>query len=77
MTSTAVRCRLASCFGFDNWEVLQYVQPKLTTVAQDYEKKVECAVKLLLKRIRGEEISQTHVTLDVELIDRQSVRKLN
>ena len=66
-----------SIIGFDNWEVLQYVSPKLTTVAQDYEKKVEWAVKLLLKRIRGEEIPQTHITLDVELIDRQSVRKLN
>ncbi len=66
-----------SIISFDNWEVLQYVQPKLTTIAQDYEKKVKCTVDLLLRRIRGEEIKQPHVTLDVELIDRQSVRKLN
>lgn len=65
-----------SIIGFDNWEVLEYVHPKLTTVAQDFEKKVASVVELLMRRIRGEEIAQPHITLNVELIDRQSVRTL-
>lgn len=65
-----------SIVGFDNWELLEYVQPKLTTVLQDLEKKAECVVELLMHRIRGEEIEQPHVTLDVQLLERQSVRKI-
>ncbi len=66
-----------SIIGFDNWEVLRYVRPTLTTVSQDLDKKAACAVELLLDSIQGKEIQHPHITLDVELLERQSVRKLN
>ena len=66
-----------SIVGFDNWEVMRYVRPKLTTISQDLEKKAAYTVNLLVDSIRGEEISQRHITLDVSLIDRQSVRRIN
>ena len=66
-----------SIIGFDNWEVLRYVRPTLTTVSQDLDKKAACAVELLLDSIQGKEIQYPHITLDVELLERQSVRKLN
>lgn len=65
-----------SIVGFDDWPVLQYVQPKLTTIAQDFAKKAECVAQLLLGRIEGRELPQTHITLGVELVERQSVRRL-
>ena len=53
------------------------MRPTLTTVSQDMDKKAACAVELLLDSIRGKEIQHPHITLDVELLERQSVRKLN
>lgn len=65
-----------SIVGFDNWEVMEYVQPKLTTVAQDFDKKAEAVIELLMKSIEEKPIEKTHITIGVELVDRQSVRKL-
>lgn len=65
-----------SIIGFDNWPVLQYVQPKLTTIAQDFGKKAQCVADLLLSTIEKVPLKSTHITLDVELVERQSVRRI-
>lgn len=64
-----------SVIGFDNWPVLEYVQPKLTTIAQDFIKKSDCITDLLIKKINNEVIENTHITLGVELIERNSVNR--
>ncbi len=46
-----------SIVGFDNWELLEYVQPKLTTVLQDLERRPNAWSRLLMHRIRGERSS--------------------
>ena len=65
-----------SIIGFDNWPVLEYVQPKITTIAQDFSKKSEMIISLLAKEMAGEEIKERHITLGVELVERQSVRNI-
>lgn len=65
-----------SVIGFDNWPVLEYVQPKLTTIAQDFMKKSDCITDLLIKKINNETIENSHITLGVELIERNSVNRV-
>lgn len=66
-----------SVIGFDDSPVLKYMTPKITTVVQNLAEKSSCIADLLIRKIQKEEIEHTHITLDVELIERQSVRNLN
>lgn len=65
-----------SIIGFDNLLPSIYVTPKLTTVSQNIEAKGKESVKLLLEYIRNGTVSKNKITLDVEIIERQSVKQL-
>lgn len=66
-----------SVAGYDNLQLCQYTVPKLTSVSQNISYKALYATQLLLNQIRlGELPKKTHITLDVEIVERQSVISL-
>lgn len=65
-----------SIIGFDNLLPSIYVTPKLTTVSQNIEAKGKASVKLLMDYIKNGTVSNNKITLDVEIIERQSVKQL-
>lgn len=73
-------CRIPidlSVIGYDNLQLDQYTVPKLTSISQNIPLKALTATRLLLENIRtGANSSSTHVVMDVELIERQSVISL-
>lgn len=66
-----------SIIGFDNLLPSIYVTPKLTTISQDIEAKATTAVNLLIEYIEKGSVTNNKITLDVEIIERQSVRQLS
>lgn len=65
-----------SVAGFDDNIYARLSRPKLTTVRQTVKEKGEEAVRLLVQRIRGEEVIARSFKLPVELIVRESVRNI-
>lgn len=65
-----------SVAGFDDNIYARLSRPALTTVRQSPEMKGKEAVKLLLKRIYGEEVLIRSLELPTELIVRESVRNI-
>ncbi|MBD5394050.1 MAG: LacI family transcriptional regulator [Lachnospiraceae bacterium] len=65
-----------SVVGFDNLPECRYSYPKLTTVSQNLEKKALLAGECLFKMIRNKEKVVTNQKVDVEIIERQSVREI-
>lgn len=65
-----------SVIGFDNLPESQYSNPKLTTVSQHVDEKARQVGEILFKLIRGEEVDQRGRMLDVEIVERQSVKDL-
>lgn len=63
-----------SVAGFDDNIYARLCRPSLTTVRQSPSEKGRQAVKLLMRRVRGEEIPQRMMRLPTELIVRESVR---
>ena len=66
-----------SVAGFDDNVYARLSRPMLTTVRQSVQEKGEEAVKLLVQRIKGEEIIAKSFNLPVELIVRESVKNIN
>lgn len=66
-----------SVVGFDNLPECQYSNPKLTTVSQNLERKALLAGDCLFKMIRNKEKVVINQKVDVEIIERQSVREIN
>lgn len=66
-----------SIIGFDNLLPSIYVTPKLTTISQDIEAKATAAVNLLIEYIEKGSVANNRITLDVEIIERQSVLQLS
>lgn len=66
-----------SVIGFDNSPICQYLNPGLTTVSQNIKEKAETACELLFHMIRNGETIAVNKVLDVELVERQSVKDLN
>ena len=63
-----------SVTGYDNLNLCQYTSPKLTSISQNIPQKALLATQLLLKKIKGEESNSPEcVTMDVEIVERQSV----
>jgi LacI family transcriptional regulator len=60
--------------GFDNIPECALCAPPLTTVDQPIRKMGERSIELLLSLIRGEQLEATHITLDTNLVLRQSTR---
>ena len=66
-----------SVTGFDNIRWTDLVTPRLTTIAQPVGAIGARAVELVQERMSGEKIDSQRTVFDVELIERDSVRKLN
>ena len=52
------------------------MRPKLTTIHQNIREKGRVAVDCLEKLIRGEELEKKNYTLPVEMVFRDSVKKI-
>lgn len=65
-----------SIIGFDNLPECKYSSPKLTTISQNISQKAEVAAEFLIKMIQGKELPIKNKKMDVELIERQSVKTL-
>ena len=63
-----------SVVGFDNIPESALCAPPLTTVEQPIRKMGERSIELLLSLIRGERPLATHITLETNLVIRQSTR---
>lgn len=66
-----------SVIGFDNLPECQYSNPKLTTISQNLPKKAQLVGERLFQMIRGERMESSDERIDVEIVERQSVRELN
>lgn len=65
-----------SVIGFDNLTISNYCYPKLTTIDQNIAKKGKMAIDLLFDRIEKRNQLPNKIKIDVNLIERQSVRNL-
>ncbi|MNE59336.1 HTH-type transcriptional repressor PurR [compost metagenome] len=61
-----------SLVGYDNVALAQYMSPPLTTVNQPKEELGRLAVTRLLARINGERIDNRMITVDPDLVIRDS-----
>jgi len=64
-----------SIIGYDNLMPSLYVSPKLTTISQNISLKGETAVELLMNSLKSESMNNKSATLDVEIVERQSVQR--
>lgn len=65
-----------SIVGYDDIELASYAAPPLTTVRQDKVAIAEAALRLVLERINQPELPARCETLPVELVERQSTRRM-
>lgn len=66
-----------SVMGYDNLSLCQYTSPKLSSVSQNITQKALQATQLLLQKIRDKDAKiPEHITMDVEIVERQSVVSL-
>ena len=65
-----------SLIGFDNLEISQYLTPGLTTIKQEISLKGQKAVELLLKHIENPDLSKQEEILPLQIIERDSVKKM-
>lgn len=66
-----------SVMGYDNLTLCQYTSPKLTSVSQNITQKALQATQMLLKKIRDKDMEiPDRITMDVEIVERQSVVSL-
>jgi LacI family transcriptional regulator len=63
-----------SVIGFDNIPLCMQITPRLTTIAQDIERKASLAVDILFRQLADKSTGAESVTLDVSLVERDSVR---
>lgn len=66
-----------SLVGFDGLQISELITPKLTTISQNVKHKAEASVRLLLDAIEQKEIENSNITLDVELVLRQTCNPYN
>ena len=66
-----------SIVGFDDLETSKYLTPALTTIHQQIPLKGQKAVELLLEHIEKTNLPKQEEVLSLELIERDSVKKLN
>ena len=66
-----------SIIGFDDLSITSYFLPNLTTIRQNISRKVKIAADLLFRQIEGDNVPPVNTMLDVELIERSSVKILS
>ncbi len=65
-----------SVIGFDNLASCRFSNPQLTTVSQNLEQKASLAGDFLFHMIRDKEKMVVNKTVDVEIVERQSVKEV-
>ena len=65
-----------SIVGYDNLSLCQFTTPKLTSVSQNISKKARVATGILLEKIQTDSKTPCVATLNVEIVERQSVISL-
>lgn len=66
-----------SIIGFDNILPCLYTTPKLTTISQHLHTKAKLAADLLVEKLTTGSVAQSQITVDVDLIERNSVKCLD
>lgn len=66
-----------SVIGFDNIEIAKYVTPKLITIRQNCQEIGKAAVDILIEQINKKEKLKINKVIPVELIERESCRKID
>lgn len=66
-----------SIIGFDNVVTCQFITHGLTTISQNVLLKGKSAAKRIVQKINKEDSEQADIIMPVELIERESVKKLN
>lgn len=66
-----------SVIGFDDISLCQMMLPPLTTIRQDMMAKASEAAKNMVKILLEDDSAQKKIILPVELIERQSVKRIN
>ena len=66
-----------SLVGFDNLLYSAYSAPRLTTISQNIRRKAQIATDVLFRHIENNDSPAENIILDVELVERESVRRLN
>lgn len=66
-----------SVIGYDDLSLCRFTSPKLTSISQDLSKKALLATRTLLEKISTGKIEgDYHITIDVDIVERQSVISL-
>ncbi|MBQ3270031.1 MAG: LacI family DNA-binding transcriptional regulator [Clostridia bacterium] len=65
-----------SVLGFDDLPIASLVTPRLTTIAQDLDQKASLTVGMLVRHIDDKSLPPERVTLDVHVVERDSVARL-
>ena len=65
-----------SVIGFDNLPECRFSSPQLTTVSQNLERKSRLAGEYLFQMIQNKEKLSINEKVDVEIVERQSVKEL-
>ncbi len=60
--------------GFDDIELAEILEPKLTTISQDRKLIGAYAVNSLMRLINKQELTQFHQKIDVKLIERETTK---
>ncbi len=66
-----------SIIGFDDIQDSKFIYPSLTTIRQDIRMKGELAAKTLMNHFKKEGSNEPIITLDLKLIERESVKNIN
>lgn len=66
-----------SVIGFDNLRVSRFATPAITTISQNLEEKFRLVGEHLFNMIQHKEKYAVKETLDVEVVERQTVKKIN
>lgn len=66
-----------SVIGFDNLQECRYSTPQLTTISQNISIKAERAADALFQMIREKKKMSMNEIIEVELVERQSVRPIS
>lgn len=65
-----------SVIGFDNLPESEYITPKLTTIAQNFDQKARQAVEYMFDSIEKKEQKPVNIKTPVQLMERQTVREI-
>ncbi|MBP5265417.1 MAG: LacI family DNA-binding transcriptional regulator [Lachnospiraceae bacterium] len=65
-----------SVIGFDNLPESEYITPKLTTIAQDFDRKAQLAVESMFEMIENKDKKPGSSRIPVQLMERQTVREI-